>query len=144
MRGLGSGSTLYANSTGAGLDIGKLKWYFSHSPGETFDLDEVFERILIDHGPQKTLMTTGKAGILWKLDRVTGKYLDSRETVFQNVFNKIDPKTGAFTYRAMLSTRAFRNGCHPARDRRAARTGRRRAITSPAIPSSSRWIRAAC
>ena len=100
MRGSGSGSTLYANSTLAlDPDTGKLKWYFSHSPGETFDLDEVFERILIDHGPQKTLMTTGKAGILWKLDRVTGKYLDSRETVFQNVFNKIDPKTGAFTYR---------------------------------------------
>ena len=100
MRGSGAGSTLFANSTLAlDPDTGKLKWYFSHSPGETFDLDEVFERILIDHGPQKTLMTTGKAGILWKLDRVTGKYLDSRETVFQNVFNKIDPKTGAFTYR---------------------------------------------
>jgi alcohol dehydrogenase (cytochrome c) len=44
-------------------------------------------------------MTTGKAGILWKLDRVTGKYLDSRETVFQNVFTKIDPKTGTPGYR---------------------------------------------
>ena len=54
----------------------------------------MFERILIDHGDQKTLMTTGKLGILWKLDRVTGKYLDSRQTVFQNVFTKINPKTG--------------------------------------------------
>ena len=54
----------------------------------------MFERILIDHGDQKTLMTIGKAGILWKLDRVTGKYLDSRQTVFQNIFVKIDPKTG--------------------------------------------------
>ena len=100
LRGSGNGATLYANSTLAlDPDTGKLKWYFSHSPGETFDLDEVFERILIDHGAQKTVMTTGKAGILWKLDRETGKYLDSRETVFQNVFVKIDPKTGAPTYR---------------------------------------------
>ncbi len=100
LRGSGNGATLYANSTLAlDPDTGKLKWYYSHSPGETFDLDEVFERILIDHGSQKTLMTTGKAGILWKLDRETGKYLDSRETVFQNVFIKIDPKTGAPTYR---------------------------------------------
>ena len=100
LRGSGDGATLYANSTLA-LDAstGKLKWYYSHAPGETFDLDEVFERILIDHGDQKTVMTTGKAGILWKLDRVTGKYLDSRQTVFQNVFIKMDPKTGTPTYR---------------------------------------------
>ena len=44
-------------------------------------------------------MTTGKPGILWKLDRVTGKYLDSREPVFQNVFVKINRKTGEPTYR---------------------------------------------
>jgi alcohol dehydrogenase (cytochrome c) len=81
------------------VDTGKLKWYFSHAPGETFDLDEVFERVLIDHGAQKTLMTIGKAGILWKLDRVTGKYLGHVQTVFQNVFTHIDPKTGAPTYR---------------------------------------------
>jgi alcohol dehydrogenase (cytochrome c) len=100
LRGSGDGATLYANSTLAlDADTGKLKWYFSHAPGESFDLDEVFERILIDHGSQKTVMTTGKAGILWKLDRVTGKYLDSRETVFQNVFTNIDPKTGAPGYR---------------------------------------------
>jgi alcohol dehydrogenase (cytochrome c) len=100
LRGSGNGATLFANSTLAlDVDTGKLKWYFSHSPGESFDLDEVFERILIDHGDQKTLMTTGKPGILWKLDRVTGKYLDSRQTVFQNVFVKINPKTGEPTYR---------------------------------------------
>jgi alcohol dehydrogenase (cytochrome c) len=100
LRGSGDGATLYANSTLAlDADTGKLKWYFNHAPGESLDLDEVFERILIDHGDQKTLMTTGKAGILWKLDRVTGKYLDSRETVFQNVFTRLDPKTGAPGYR---------------------------------------------
>ena len=28
------------------------------------------------------------------LDRATGKFLDYKETVFQNVFSRIDPKTG--------------------------------------------------
>jgi alcohol dehydrogenase (cytochrome c) len=96
----GTASTLYANSTLAlDVDTGKLKWYFSHAPGETFDLDEVFERVLIDHGEQKTLMTIGKAGILWKLDRVTGKFLDAKQTVFQNVYDGIDKKTGRLSFR---------------------------------------------
>jgi alcohol dehydrogenase (cytochrome c) len=99
-RGSGMGDTDYTNSTLA-LDpeTGKLKWSFNHAPGETFDLDEAFERVLIDHGSQKTLMTVGKAGILWKLDRETGRYLGSTQTVFQNVFTSIDPKTGRPTYR---------------------------------------------
>jgi alcohol dehydrogenase (cytochrome c) len=100
LRGSGNGATDYGNSTLAlDPDSGKLKWWHNHSPGETFDLDEVFERVLINHGDQKTLMTIGKAGILWKLDRVTGKYLDSTQTVFQNVFTSIDKKTGTPTYR---------------------------------------------
>ncbi|MGA2365155.1 MAG: PQQ-binding-like beta-propeller repeat protein, partial [Steroidobacteraceae bacterium] len=100
LRGSSSGATDYANSTVA-LDpeTGKMKWWFQHAPGESLDLDEVFERVLIDHGEQKTLMTIGKAGVLWKLDRVTGKFIDERETVFQNVWDHIDPETGAAYYR---------------------------------------------
>ncbi|HWM60909.1 MAG TPA: PQQ-binding-like beta-propeller repeat protein [Rhizomicrobium sp.] len=93
-------ATLYSSSTLAlDPDTGKLKWYFQHAPGESLDLDEVFERVLIDHGDQKTLMTIGKPGILWKLDRVTGKFIAAKETLFQNVFANIDHKTGAVTYR---------------------------------------------
>ena len=29
-------------------DTGRLKWYFQHAPGESFDMDEVFERVLVD------------------------------------------------------------------------------------------------
>jgi alcohol dehydrogenase (cytochrome c) len=100
LRGTGTGATDYANSTLAlNPETGQLKWWHNHAPGETFDLDEVFERVLIDHGNEKSLLTIGKAGILWKLDRVTGKYLGHVETVFQNVFTHIDPKTGTPTYR---------------------------------------------
>lgn len=100
LRGSGNGATDYANSTIA-LDpeTGKMKWWFQHAPGESLDLDEVFERVLIDHGKQKTVMTIGKAGILWKLDRETGKFLSATETVFQNIWDGIDPKTGTPRYR---------------------------------------------
>ncbi len=103
LRGSGGGATDYANSTLAlDADTGKLKWFYNHAPGESLDLDEVFERVLIDHGPDKTLMTTGKAGILWKLDRVTGKFIDSRETVYQNVMGSQDPVTGEPLYRKTI------------------------------------------
>jgi alcohol dehydrogenase (cytochrome c) len=95
-----NGDALYSNTTLAlDPDTGTLKWYFQNAPGETLDLDEVFERVLIDHGPQKTLMTVGKSGLMWKLDRVSGKFLDVKETVFQNVWASIDMKTGRTTYR---------------------------------------------
>ena len=95
--------TLYANSTVAlNPDTGKLAWYFQHAPGESFDLDEVFERVLVDIGDQKVSLSAGKAGILWKLDRRTGQYLGSREMVKQTVWASVDPKTGTPKYRTDL------------------------------------------
>jgi alcohol dehydrogenase (cytochrome c) len=92
--------TLYANSTVAlNPDTGKLAWYFQHAPGESFDLDEVFERVLVDVGDQKISLNAGKAGILWKLDRRTGQYLGHKEMVKQTVWAEIDPKTGTPRYR---------------------------------------------
>ena len=65
--------TLYANSTVAlNPDTGKLAWYYQHAPAESFDLDEVFERVLVDIGDQKVSFSAGKAGVLWKIDRRTG------------------------------------------------------------------------
>ena len=91
---------LFTSSTLA-LDPGSgaLRWYFQHAPGEALDLDEVYERVLIDTGGEQTLFTIGKPGILWKLDRTTGRFLGHRETVFQNVFDRIDPETGEPRYR---------------------------------------------
>jgi alcohol dehydrogenase (cytochrome c) len=78
---------------------GSLAWYFQHAPGESLDLDEVYERVLVDSDGQKLVFTIGKTGILWKLDRKTGKFLDYKETVFQNVFESIDRTTGEPHYR---------------------------------------------
>jgi alcohol dehydrogenase (cytochrome c) len=93
-------AALYTASTVAlrGAD-GSLAWHFQHMPGESLDLDEVYERVLIDAGAEKALFTVGKAGVLWKLDRRTGTFLGHKETVFQNVFAHIDPATGVATYR---------------------------------------------
>jgi alcohol dehydrogenase (cytochrome c) len=99
-RGTKNDAALYTSTTLAlDADTGKLKWYYSHAPGESLDLDEVFERVLVDNGDEKSLLTIGKAGILWKLDRASGKFLAAKETVLQNVFKSIDPKTGVPTYR---------------------------------------------
>jgi alcohol dehydrogenase (cytochrome c) len=94
------GDALYSSSTLAlNPDNGSLKWYYQHIPGETLDLDEVFERVLIDHGNSKEVFTIGKSGILWKLNRETGRFMSLLPTVFQNVYSNIDTKTGALTYR---------------------------------------------
>ena len=97
-------AVLYTNSTLAlRRGTGEIAWYFQHVPGEALDLDEAFEKVLIDLGGRKTLFTIGKHGILWKLDRETGAFLGHKETIFQNVFDRIDPQTGAVTYRADIA-----------------------------------------
>jgi alcohol dehydrogenase (cytochrome c) len=97
------GAALYTSSTLA-LDpkTGRLKWYFQHVPGESFDLDEVFERVLVDLDGRKLVFSAGKNGILWKNDRVTGRFLGHAQTVYTNVFDKIDPITGKVHYRQEL------------------------------------------
>jgi PQQ-dependent dehydrogenase (methanol/ethanol family) len=101
-RGAGSGDkALFTSSTLAlDPDTGKLKWHFQHAPGESFDMDEVFERVLVDIDGKKLVFTIGKPGILWKIDRETGQYLGHKETVYQNLFANINAKTGEPTYRS--------------------------------------------
>jgi alcohol dehydrogenase (cytochrome c) len=101
-RGLkASDRVLYTGSTVAlNPDTGELKWYFQHAPGESLDLDEVYERVLVDLGPRKFVFTIGKPGILWKLDRESGEYVSHKETIFQNVWERIDTESGVPRYRA--------------------------------------------
>ena len=98
---------LYTNSTLA-LDpgTGQVRWYFQHAPAETLDLDIVYERVLVDADDEQWLFTIGKDGILWKLDRRDGSFVDLRETVHQDVW-KIDRTTGELTYREDLQNIAI-------------------------------------
>ena len=87
-------AALYTNSTLAiNPDTGKIVWYYQHIPGETHDLDEVFESILVDNGDRRSLFKMGKIGVLWELDRRTGKFLSAYDLGYQNVVT-IDPATG--------------------------------------------------
>jgi alcohol dehydrogenase (cytochrome c) len=91
---------LFTNSTVAiDVDNGELDWFFQHVPAEALDLDEVFERVLIDRGDDKLVFSIGKHGILWKHNRETGEFVSHLETIFQNAFTNIDASTGAVTYR---------------------------------------------
>jgi len=93
-------AALFSNSTLAiNPDDGRIAWYRQHVPGETMDMDEAYEQILVDIDDQATLFTIGKHGILWKLDRKTGDFLGHKETVYQNIFSAIDAETGVVHYR---------------------------------------------
>lgn len=97
VRGSGAGDALYTNSTLAlDADTGELKWYYQHLPRDNWDLDSPFERVLVDveeGGKSHHLLVSvpGKNGIFFALDRDTGKYLWSKETVYQNSVKSIDP-----------------------------------------------------
>ncbi len=95
-------NALYTDSTLA-IDpkTGKLVWHHQYLSNDTLDLDYVYERLLIDlpvNGQtRKTVVTSGKLGIVEAIDRVNGEWLWGKETVPQNVVSAIDPKTGAKT-----------------------------------------------
>ena len=95
-------NAMYSDSTLAiNPDTGQLKWYHQHLEDDTWDLDYVYERLLVDlpvNGEtRKAVVTSGKLGILEALDRTNGEWLWHKETVPQNVVASIDPKTGEKT-----------------------------------------------
>jgi len=111
-RGIKDGAFLYTNSTLAlDPDTGKIVWHFQHLPSDNWNLDHVFERVLVDVSvdgrPRRLLLTAGKTGILWALDRQTGKFLWATETVHQNVIGRIDPETGAVTVNEAVKPEAL-------------------------------------
>jgi len=94
------GDALYTNSTlGLDPDTGTIKWHYQHLPGETQDMDEVFESILIDSGGRKSLFKMGKLGILWQLDRTNGAFIHATDLGYQNIL-EVGPQTGKVTYQA--------------------------------------------
>lgn len=91
---------LYTNSTLAlRPDTGELVWHFQHIAGETIDMEVGFERVLIDVDGRPLLYTIGKDGLLWKLDRATGAYVNVAETLQQTIYAEIDKARGKVRYR---------------------------------------------
>jgi len=93
------GAALYTNSTLAlDPDTGKMKWFYQHLPGESHDMDEVFENVLVDIGGRKSLFKMGKLGILWQLDRESGAFIRATDLGYQTLVD-VDTATGKVTYR---------------------------------------------
>ncbi|MDE2905489.1 MAG: PQQ-binding-like beta-propeller repeat protein, partial [Acidobacteriota bacterium] len=94
-----SGDALYTNSVLA-LDpaSGEIVWYNQLLPGETHDMDETFENLLVDHDGRRSLFKMGKLAILWELDRATGRFLAAHDLGYQTILD-VHPETGAITYR---------------------------------------------
>jgi alcohol dehydrogenase (cytochrome c) len=100
------GDALYTNSTLAiDPDTGKVTWHYQFIPGESHDMDEVFESVLVDRGGRRSLFKMGKLGILWQLDRATGKFISAHDLGYQTLVN-LDTATGKVTYRPGMLPKA--------------------------------------
>jgi len=108
---------LYHNSTLA-LDVstGRIVWHYQHMV-DHWDMDHTFARMLVDQQvapdpaqvswmapgivPGQTYRTLtgvpGKTGIIYTLDRETGRFLWASPTVRQNLIQNIDGGTGRVT-----------------------------------------------
>ena len=93
------GAALFTNSVLAlSPETGKMVWYHQILPGETHDMDEVFENILVDRADRRSLFKMGKLGILWELDRTNGRFVAAHDLGYQTILD-VDKTSGAVTYR---------------------------------------------
>jgi alcohol dehydrogenase (cytochrome c) len=111
LKGTGRGAVLYTNSILA-LDPedGSIRWFFQMQPRDNFDMDHQDNPILADveigGQTRKVVYVLGKPGILWAFDREDGTHLWNRQLVaYQNLYQSIDPKTGAVTMNEELIPR---------------------------------------
>lgn len=89
---------LYTNSTLAiNPETGKLVWYHQFIPGDSYDQDEVFESILVDHNGLSSIFKMGKLGILWEIDRKTGRYIAAHDIGYQTLY-KLNLATGELNF----------------------------------------------
>jgi alcohol dehydrogenase (cytochrome c) len=61
-------------------------------------MDEVFENVLIDQNGKSSLYKMGKLGILWEIDRKTGKFISAHDIGYQTLLD-VDSRTGKVTYK---------------------------------------------
>jgi len=99
------GDNLYTSSVLAlDVDTGALKGYHQYQHNDAWDWDEVSAPLLIDTTfkgkPLKAAVHAGRSGILWVLERTSGKvnFVEAWPYVNNNVVTAIDPKTGRLSY----------------------------------------------
>ncbi|HXS79880.1 MAG TPA: PQQ-dependent dehydrogenase, methanol/ethanol family [Gammaproteobacteria bacterium] len=89
------GDNLYSNSVVAlDVDTGELKWHYQFTPHDELDYDSTQVPVLadVDFGgtSRKVMLWANRNGILYVLDRVTGKLLTGKPYVIHNWFGGFD------------------------------------------------------
>ena len=93
------GDALFSNTTLAFRpETGEMVWYRQTIRGETHDLDEAYESILVDRDSRQSLFKMGKIGILWELNRETGEVVGATDLGYQNLVD-LDRSTFEVQYR---------------------------------------------
>ena len=83
------GDNLYSNSVVAlDVDTGKLEWHYQFTPHDELDYDSTQVPVLADISwrgtPRKVMLWANRNGIMYVLDRVTGKLLFGKPYVNHN------------------------------------------------------------
>jgi PQQ-dependent dehydrogenase (methanol/ethanol family) len=86
----GQGDALYTNSVIAvDIESGEIEWYFQVVPEDNWDMDSPYESTLvdleIDGETRQALIHTSKIGWGVVLDRVTGEFIHSFRTAYDNI-----------------------------------------------------------
>jgi alcohol dehydrogenase (cytochrome c) len=99
------GDNLYTNSVVAfDVETGALRGYHQYHWNDSWDWDEVDPPILVDlqlgGRTVKSLVHPGRNGYLWTLERSAEaiKFVSARPFVHQDVFTKVDARTGRPEY----------------------------------------------
>jgi len=89
-------ASLYTSSTLA-LDpeTGEIEWFRQYIPGETNDMDEAFEHILVDIDGEPSYVNMGKLAILWRGNRETGEPYPAFDRGWQDQIDITDEGTFA-------------------------------------------------
>jgi alcohol dehydrogenase (cytochrome c) len=103
------GDNLYSDSLVAlDADTGKLKWHFQFTPHDDHDWDAVQVPVLVDINfrgePRKAVLFANRNGFYYVLDRVTGKYLASKELTKQTWAQQIDDNGRPVLFPGMAPT----------------------------------------
>ena len=86
----GGGDALYTNSILAlDIDTGEIEWYFQIVPADNWDMDTVYESMLVDleigGETRRALIETSKIGWGLVLDRETGEFIQAFPTAYDNI-----------------------------------------------------------
>jgi alcohol dehydrogenase (cytochrome c) len=103
------GDNLYSNCVVAlDADTGKIEWYYQFTPHDELDYDATQVPVLADMtwrgAPRKLMLWANRNGLMYVLDRVTGKFLNGKPYVATNWMDGFDENGRPIRVPGMLPT----------------------------------------